>query len=150
MKSQSIYSIECPEFRELLMYLNPDLDDEDIPHRTKLTEEILRRYKTKREELWKEMKVSILQCSHPGLTVGRRKPLAAFRTHTMNGQMQISRRSSRARGTTSCGRLGGSSSRAAYSCSALSPGHVPARTWHRTSIMRYGRRGCSARYVIQI
>jgi len=33
---QSINVMECPEFRNLLLLLRPDLADKDIPHRTKL------------------------------------------------------------------------------------------------------------------
>ncbi|KAF7974202.1 hypothetical protein HWV62_13164 [Athelia sp. TMB] len=35
---QSINVVECPELCELLLYLNQDLLDADLPHRTKLTE----------------------------------------------------------------------------------------------------------------
>ncbi|KIK25338.1 hypothetical protein PISMIDRAFT_9694 [Pisolithus microcarpus 441] len=38
---QSINVIECPEFRHLILLLHQDLQETDIPHRTKLHELIL-------------------------------------------------------------------------------------------------------------
>jgi hypothetical protein len=41
---QSVNIVECPELRDLLLYLNEDLEDSDIPHRTKLTELIFKSF----------------------------------------------------------------------------------------------------------
>ncbi|KAI0284878.1 hypothetical protein BC826DRAFT_1109460 [Russula brevipes] len=38
---QLIYVIECPEFRELLLYLLPALQDNDIPWQSKIREAII-------------------------------------------------------------------------------------------------------------
>lgn len=38
---QSVNVVECPEFRKLLLLLKEDLDDLDIPHRTKLKTSII-------------------------------------------------------------------------------------------------------------
>jgi hypothetical protein len=41
ISSQSINVIECPEFRGLLLLLRPDLEERDIPHRTRLRQSII-------------------------------------------------------------------------------------------------------------
>lgn len=38
--------IECPEFRKLLLLLREDLQDKDIPHRTKIRESIIKAWQT--------------------------------------------------------------------------------------------------------
>ena len=40
---QSINVVECPEFRDLILYASDHLQDIDIPHRTMLTELIKER-----------------------------------------------------------------------------------------------------------
>ncbi|KAG9018943.1 hypothetical protein FRB90_008137, partial [Tulasnella sp. 427] len=55
---QSIRVLECPEFRDLLTYVSDHLDDEDIPHRTKLTNEIISLYQKKQEEMYRELKAA--------------------------------------------------------------------------------------------
>ncbi|KAF4617427.1 hypothetical protein D9613_006423 [Agrocybe pediades] len=55
---QSLNVVECPELRDLLLYLNFDLTDRDIPHRTKLTQLIFESYHRE----WKKL-VSDLQNS---------------------------------------------------------------------------------------
>lgn len=54
---QSINVMECPEFRNLLLLLRPDLADKDIPHRTKLRESIIKAWKTWFESLKKDLSV---------------------------------------------------------------------------------------------
>ncbi|EDQ98471.1 uncharacterized protein LACBIDRAFT_335933 [Laccaria bicolor S238N-H82] len=39
---QSIYVVECPEFRQLLLLLREDLEDKDIPHRTMMRKLIIK------------------------------------------------------------------------------------------------------------
>ncbi|KAG9012889.1 hypothetical protein FRB90_006446 [Tulasnella sp. 427] len=53
---QSIRVLECREFRNLLTYISDHLDDSDIPHRTKLTNDIIELYKAKQDELHGELK----------------------------------------------------------------------------------------------
>ena len=38
---QSLNVVECPEFRQLLLLLQQDLQDKDIPRRTKIREAII-------------------------------------------------------------------------------------------------------------
>ncbi|KAJ3535357.1 hypothetical protein NM688_g6991 [Phlebia brevispora] len=52
---QSFNCVECPEFREMILYLSSDLGDEDLPHRTRLTELIMERFNTKKADLMKEL-----------------------------------------------------------------------------------------------
>jgi hypothetical protein len=42
---QSINVVECREFRDLLLLLRESLKETDIPHRTKLREEIIKAWK---------------------------------------------------------------------------------------------------------
>lgn len=43
---QAVNLMDCPEFRDLLLYVSQGLlDDCDIPHRTKITEVIGQRFK---------------------------------------------------------------------------------------------------------
>ena len=39
---QSLNVVECPEFHQLLLLLRQDLQDKDIPQRTKIREAIIR------------------------------------------------------------------------------------------------------------
>jgi hypothetical protein len=39
---QSLNVVECSEFRQLLLLLREDLQDKDIPHRTKIREAIIK------------------------------------------------------------------------------------------------------------
>jgi hypothetical protein len=43
---QSINVVECREFRDLLLLLREDLQDKDIPHRTKIRESIITAWKS--------------------------------------------------------------------------------------------------------
>lgn len=52
-------AIECPELRALLLYLGSDLTDTQIPHRTKLTNLIVRRYVEEHEKLLADVKVRL-------------------------------------------------------------------------------------------
>lgn len=55
---QSINVVGCPELRELLLYIGHDIQDKDIPHRTKLMELILKQYEIHWHEMTCEMKVN--------------------------------------------------------------------------------------------
>jgi hypothetical protein len=52
---QAIYVVECPEFRQLLLFMREDLREEDIPHRDTLRRSIIEAwytyYKCLKEEL---------------------------------------------------------------------------------------------------
>jgi hypothetical protein len=50
--------VERPEFRALLLLLRADLDDEDIPHRTKIRTAIMEAWEKEYARLKKEMQVS--------------------------------------------------------------------------------------------
>jgi hypothetical protein len=58
--SQSLNVVECQELRDLLLYLNADLSDDDIPHRTKLTQVIFESYNCEWKKLVDELQVSYL------------------------------------------------------------------------------------------
>jgi hypothetical protein len=67
---QSLNVVETQELRDLLLYLNADLKDGDIPHRTKLTritfESYHREWKKLVEELqvWLSLRVSSFSYSN--------------------------------------------------------------------------------------
>ena len=42
--TQSIHLVECPEFRDLCMFLRPSLQDKEIPHRDRLREGIIEQW----------------------------------------------------------------------------------------------------------
>lgn len=49
--------MECEEFRDLLTFVSEQLSDRDIPHRTKVTEEIMKRYRLEKGNLKADMQV---------------------------------------------------------------------------------------------
>lgn len=51
--------MECPEFREMLLYDSEHLEDGDIPHRTKLPELIHAQYMLTKQEIHAEMHVRV-------------------------------------------------------------------------------------------
>jgi hypothetical protein len=63
ISSQSIYVIECPEFRKLLLLLRPELFDADIPHRTKIRESIIKAWESWFQILKKTLSVRIIVTS---------------------------------------------------------------------------------------
>jgi hypothetical protein len=52
--------MECPEFRNLLLILQPELTDKDIPHRTKLRESIIKTWESWFQVLKKDLSVRLL------------------------------------------------------------------------------------------
>lgn len=56
---QSIHVVECPEFQQLCMILRKSLTEKDIPHRDKMREAIIYRWKMSFEELKGELLVSL-------------------------------------------------------------------------------------------
>lgn len=57
--NKSINVLECPEFRELLLYIGEDnLDEHDLPHRTKATMMILEEHKKKHMEIVHDIQAS--------------------------------------------------------------------------------------------
>lgn len=49
--------MEDPYFRDLILYLKPELTDGDIPHRTKMTEYIFELFRKRYTEMMQEMRV---------------------------------------------------------------------------------------------
>ena len=49
--------IEDPDFRDILLYLDHDLTDDQIPHRTKITEYIFSLFRERYTEMMREMEV---------------------------------------------------------------------------------------------
>ncbi|KAF5375704.1 hypothetical protein D9615_009361 [Tricholomella constricta] len=53
----SVNVVECPEFRELLDYLGNDkIDDDDIPHRTKIMQMIYDEHQKMRQQIMAELR----------------------------------------------------------------------------------------------
>ena len=50
--------VDCHELRDLLLFLSADLDDSDIPHRTKLGELIAESFKKEYLKMVAEISVS--------------------------------------------------------------------------------------------
>lgn len=50
-------AVECPEFRDLILYLNDEITDSDIPHRTKITEFIFELFSMQYRKLVEELQV---------------------------------------------------------------------------------------------
>lgn len=63
---QSLAVVDGPELRDLLRYVGQDLRDCDIPHRDKLTDLVLKRFKTERENMIEDMQVGTVFLQ-PGL-----------------------------------------------------------------------------------
>lgn len=57
--SQSIDVIDSRELRDLLLFIGADLQDRDIPHRTKLSEMIMSRFKLEHSKMVEEISVSL-------------------------------------------------------------------------------------------
>ena len=52
--------LECPEFRELMLFLGQDhINDDNIPHRNSLTRQILEEYKKEQIGIMDDLKVSV-------------------------------------------------------------------------------------------
>jgi hypothetical protein len=60
--SQSIDVINCPELRDLLLYIGAQLEDSDIPHRTKLGELITARFKLEYANMVQDIAVCPCLC----------------------------------------------------------------------------------------
>lgn len=58
---QSVRSMESPELHEFILYLRPDLTEEDLIHRTKLTELIFEKFDEVFCKIVKELQVSIIK-----------------------------------------------------------------------------------------
>lgn len=54
---KSLNVVECQELRDLLLYLNTDLSENDIPHRTKLTRVIFDSYHREWSKLVRSLQV---------------------------------------------------------------------------------------------
>lgn len=49
--------MDSPELRDLLLFIGRDLEDGDIPHRTKISEMITQSYITEYQKLVEELQV---------------------------------------------------------------------------------------------
>jgi len=56
---QSIRVVECPEFRQLCMFLRETLVDNDIPRRTKMREGVISQWRESFEQLKLDLSVGI-------------------------------------------------------------------------------------------
>lgn len=54
---QSLDVVDCPELRDLLLFIGAQLEDRDIPHRTKLSEMITTRFKTEYNKMIEDIGV---------------------------------------------------------------------------------------------
>lgn len=66
---QSLDVVDCPELRDLLLFIGTELDDKDIPHRTKLSEIITTQFKAEYAKMVLEIQVcylafGFLRCSY--------------------------------------------------------------------------------------
>lgn len=63
---QSLNVVECPEFRQLVLFLREDLREEDIPRRDKIRSAIMKAwyayYKVLKDEL--QVSLEIIQTEH--------------------------------------------------------------------------------------
>ncbi|KAJ2973106.1 hypothetical protein NUW54_g12126 [Trametes sanguinea] len=55
---QSINVVECPEFQDLMFFLRPDLDEGDLPGRTRMTEFILKQWAETKRAILDDLKAS--------------------------------------------------------------------------------------------
>ncbi|KAJ7482847.1 hypothetical protein B0H11DRAFT_1807231, partial [Mycena galericulata] len=56
---QALDVVDCPELRDLLMFIGAQLEDEDIPHRTKLSQLIASRFHTEYTKMINEIQNSV-------------------------------------------------------------------------------------------
>jgi len=59
---QSFNVLECPEFRELLLYLGDGkIDDSNVPHRTKVTQMVLDTYHKEHSNIKVDLRVCLVR-----------------------------------------------------------------------------------------
>jgi len=56
---QSLAIVDCPELRDLLLYIGTNLQDKDIPHRTKVCDLILQRFNVEYNKNIERIKVCL-------------------------------------------------------------------------------------------
>lgn len=71
---QALHVVDSKQFRDMIMAANPSITDKDIPHRTSITKQILKRYKQERIGLRDKLKVCYLYLLIPELMTCIRKP----------------------------------------------------------------------------
>lgn len=64
---QSIDVVDSRELRDLLLFIGAELQDRDIPHRTKLSEMITSRFKIEHSKMVEEISVSLQSISFTGI-----------------------------------------------------------------------------------
>jgi hypothetical protein len=72
---QALHVVDSPHFRDMIMAANPSITDKDIPHRTSVTKQILKRYKQERIGLREKLKVCYLYPLAAVLMICIRMPL---------------------------------------------------------------------------
>jgi hypothetical protein len=83
---QSIHVVECPEFRQLLLFLRPDLQDKNVPGRTKVREAIIAAWQAHFDTLKQELAVSLLKLTSPlSLIISPSVHLERFRLRLIFG-----------------------------------------------------------------
>jgi hypothetical protein len=58
---QSERVVDCPEFRNLLLYCGRELKEKDIPHRTRVSGLIIEAFKTSYNALIQEIEVGLVE-----------------------------------------------------------------------------------------
>ncbi|GLB45637.1 putative encoded by [Lyophyllum shimeji] len=95
---QSINVIDSPELRDLLLYVGTQLDEDDLPHRTKLTQLIYERFQLEFKKLIEELKNAAGRISFTSdlWTDQNRRSYMAITAHFMsfgiNGQVTMTTR----------------------------------------------------------
>lgn len=56
---QSINVVDCPELRDLLLYIGTELEDGDIPHRTKLSGLIVENFQREYKKMATDVQVRV-------------------------------------------------------------------------------------------
>lgn len=62
LRFQAIRLVECPEFRDLLLLLRPELKAHEIPRRTKLHEEVMKNWGKWFTGLMQDLQVRLTSC----------------------------------------------------------------------------------------
>ncbi|KAJ7703836.1 hypothetical protein B0H14DRAFT_3903685 [Mycena olivaceomarginata] len=61
---QSLDVVDCPELRDLLLFIGAQLEDDDIPHRTKMAELITERFKVEYQKMIHKIQNAISRISY--------------------------------------------------------------------------------------
>lgn len=80
-EDEAFQLVDKGPFRRLLQYLRPNLSDQDIPHRTKVREEILARARSAVQRVKEKLEVCLKYCTlnYVLITIGSSISTARFR-----------------------------------------------------------------------